>query len=195
VLGSGGARNTARYNSVREIDHNPPSNSAVRKSILLDVGGYPDDVAIGEDVILDSKIKENGYKLLYDPDLKVWHPRERSFYKFARQMFGYGRGRASAFLEHPKSLPITYFITFLFTIGTILSAPAYIYLDFMRPVIIGCWTLYWLAVVLLSLFASLKKGKVVYFFLLPIAAFVEHFSLGLGFIAGLCVPYRKKSYA
>lgn len=192
-LGSAGTRNAVQYKEIREVNHNPPSNSAVRKNILLEVGGFPDEFKTAEDVVLDIKIKEKGYRLLYDPNLFVWHPRANNLFTFARQMFGYGKGRASTFFFYPGSLPLSYFFVLLFTIGTFFSIPLFFLIEQLRIIIITGWSLYWMAVILTSFYICIRKKRASFLPLLPVLAFVEHFSLGLGFTAGLVKPYRRIS--
>lgn len=191
-LGSAGVRNTVKYKSVREVKHNPPVNSAIRQSVLQEVGDFPEGFAISEDVVLDAKIKRKGYKLIYDPQLVVWHHRRKTLGGFIKQLTGYGKGRASAFLKYPKSLPLTYFCAATFTLGTVLSVPLYASLHFLRPIIVGGWATYFLFILTFSTFIVVKRKRAVFVVTLPFLAIIEHFSLGLGFIIGLIHPYRQQ---
>lgn len=190
-LGSAGVRNSVSYEDIREINHNPTGNSAVRKSVLLEVGGFEDSLPKAEDVALDAKIKSKGYKLLYHPEMIVWHPRKRTLGGFAKQLFEYGRGRASVFLSCPNSLPLTYFCVAAFALGTLFSVPLYSLVVFSRPIILFGWIAYFLFVVLFSLYIGIKKGRLIFAIVLPVLACIEHFSLGLGFITGLIRPYGR----
>jgi glycosyltransferase involved in cell wall biosynthesis len=191
-VGSAGARNTAVYKRCREVDHNPPVNAAVRRTVLLQAGGFEDDFPVSEDVMLDAKIKELGSKLIYDPAMIVWHHRRPSIKSFYRQFVGYGRGRASAFLLYPRTLPLTYFCTLIFVIGIVLSLPLYFTVSLLQPVILGGWALYLLLVIGFSIFIAASKRRVSYFFIFPLLIVVEHFSLGLGFAVGLVRPYKRQ---
>ena len=190
-LGSAGARNSVSYMNIRDVNHNPTGNSAVRKSVLLEVGGFQDSLLKAEDVALDAKIKSKGYKLLYHPEMIVWHPRKRTLGGFAKQLFEYGRGRASVFISYPNSLPLTYFCVAAFALGTLFSVPLYILVVFSRPIILFGWIAYFLLVVLFSLYIGIKRGRLIFAIVLPVLACIEHFSLGLGFIIGLIRPYGR----
>ena len=96
-LGSAGVRNSVSYKDIRDVNHNPTGNSAVRKSVLLEVGGFEDSLPKAEDVALDAKIKSKGYKLVYHPEMIVWHPRKRTLGGFAKQLFEY------VFLSKPQT--------------------------------------------------------------------------------------------
>jgi GT2 family glycosyltransferase len=189
-LGSAGVRNTVIYKNIREVNHNPPVNSAVRKNVFLEVGGFGKGYEPVEDVVLDAKIKRKGYKLIYDPAMIVWHHRRKTLSGFTKQLFLYGRGRASVFLKYPESLPFTYFCTAAFTLGTILSLPIYLLINALQPIIICGWIAYLVFIVLASIYTALKKRRFVLFLILPFLAIYEHFTLGLGFITGIVKPFK-----
>jgi glycosyltransferase involved in cell wall biosynthesis len=191
-LGSAGVRNTVIYKEIREVDHNPPVNSAVRKNIFLEVGGFTRGFEPTEDVMLDAKIKKTGGKLIYDPDMVVWHHRRRTLKGFARQLRQYGRGRASVFYQYPQSLPLTYFCVALFALGTIFSIPLYFLVDILQPVISYGWLTYLVFIVISSSYIAINRKRPILAAVLPPLAFIEHFSLGIGFVIGLIAPLRIK---
>lgn len=192
-LGSTGVRNTVIYESICEVKHNPPVNSAVRKSVFKEAGGFARGFEWSQDVMLDAKIKRLGGKLIYDPEMLVWHHRRRTLRGFAKQLLYYGRGRASAFLRYPESLPLTYLCVVAFAIGTVVSIPAYILIEVSRPVIAYGWVAYFLFLVLSSIYIGVQKRSFVFAAVLPPLAFIEHFLLGLGFIIGLIKPFKESN--
>jgi GT2 family glycosyltransferase len=155
-------------------------------------GGFAKGFEPTEDVMLDAKIKRMGGKLIYDPKMIVWHHRRRTLIGFVKQLFYYGWGRASAFLNYPESLPFTYFCVAAFTVGTIFSVPLYIFIDFLKPVIAFGWLAYLLFVLFSSLYIATQKRMLILTAILPPLAIIEHFTLGFGFITGLINPYRPK---
>ena len=193
LLGSVGVRNTVVYKSIREVSHNPPVNSAVRKAVLQEVAGFGEGFEPTEDVMLDAKIKRKGYRLIYDPKMLVWHHRRRTLRAFIKQLLAYGRGRASVFLKHPESLPFTYFCVAAFSLGTALSIPLYSSVEFLKPVIAYGWMAYFLFLILSSFYVALQKRRLLFAAVLPPLAFIEHFTLGLGFIIGLIHPFKGAS--
>jgi len=88
------ARNTANYETEQLVSHNPPLNSACFKWAIEEVQGFREESGYPEDLDLDAKIVNRGYKLYYLPDLLVQHKHKSSFEKFARQMEDFGRKRA-----------------------------------------------------------------------------------------------------
>ena len=73
-----------------ETEHNPSCNSAYRKRVLEEVGGFDETLWPGEDVDLDFRIRQRGYKLIYNPRALVRHYRPATYGGFARMMRRYG---------------------------------------------------------------------------------------------------------
>ena len=92
-LVSFGSRNVTIYQDERQVYHNPPMNSAYFRWALEKVGGFGEENNIGEDLELDLKITEEGYKLYYLPNIIVAHRHRATFKKFVRQMYDFGKTR------------------------------------------------------------------------------------------------------
>lgn len=88
------ARNLAVYKEEREVLHNPPMNSAYFKWAVEKVGGFQEEYGYGaEDLELDAKLTDQGYRLYYLPEVTIWHEHWAGFKKFIRQMYKLGIGR------------------------------------------------------------------------------------------------------
>lgn len=89
------ARNVAVYKDEREVRHNPPLNLALFKWAIREVGGFEEEMGYGygEDLALDAKLINKGYKLYYLPNLVVCHRHLLTRQGFAKQMYAYGWGR------------------------------------------------------------------------------------------------------
>lgn len=109
-LVSFGARNVTIYRSEREVQHNPPMSSAYFRKVLEEVGGFSEEYGYGgEDLELDAKITEKGYKLYYIPGATVWHRHRSDFKKFAWQMYHLGKGKIRVGRKFPKYLPLHHY--------------------------------------------------------------------------------------
>ncbi len=69
------------------------SNIIFRKDILDKVMPMSEELIEGEDVEMNNRIADMGYKLLYVPDVIVWHKRRATPRSWFKQMYGYGIGR------------------------------------------------------------------------------------------------------
>jgi glycosyltransferase involved in cell wall biosynthesis len=78
------------HSKLKETDHNPSCNAIYRKTVFQEVGGFDEWLWPGEDVELDRKIVDRGYKLIYNPDAVVFHYRPASLAGFCSMMRRYG---------------------------------------------------------------------------------------------------------
>jgi glycosyltransferase involved in cell wall biosynthesis len=145
-----GSRNVTTYQEERQVYHNPPMNSAYFKWALEKVGGFGEEYNIGEDMELDLKIYEAGYKLYYLPDILVQHKHRTTFKKFIRQIYDFGKTRlrlvrqfpvysklsrfGQLFHYGPLILCLMTFTPFIFIpLGMALANSVYIYLKHRAP--------------------------------------------------------------
>ena len=74
-------------------------NSAYRRSILKEIGGFPPRCIGAEDVILDHRIRQAGHRLWTDPEAVMWH-RRRDLSRVKKQIRNYGLVRSLASHKH-----------------------------------------------------------------------------------------------
>jgi hypothetical protein len=84
---------------LEEVGQLPGVNSAYRRSVLADIGGFPTGCIGAEDVILDHRIKQAGHRLWTDPEAVMWH-RRRDLSRVKKQIRNYGLVRSLASHEH-----------------------------------------------------------------------------------------------
>ncbi len=99
-----GARNVTVYKQKCEILHNPPVNSAYFRSAIEEAGGFGEKNGYPEDLELDAKIYEAGYKLYYLTSPLVQHAHRTSFKHFVEQMYDFGRKRSRINRTHQEFL-------------------------------------------------------------------------------------------
>ena len=85
---------TRRGNALRDVDHNPSCCSIYRTAALLAVGGFAAGLWPGEDVELDYRIRQRGWRVVYTPRARVRHHRVGTWRGFARMLWRYGRWSA-----------------------------------------------------------------------------------------------------
>ena len=182
-IGGFGARNPAVYNTIKEVEHNPPCNAAVPKNIFRELKGFNSNLKVAEDLDFDYRLKKKGYKLLYTPDAIVYHKRRTSFVKFIKQMYQYGFWRAVIGKKYPELTKIYHHVptisVFLFLI-LIISG---IFISVLHKFLIFFIVLYFLICFYSSILKFLNT-KDPSSFLISILAPIEHFSYGFGFLLG-----------
>ena len=86
---------------LEEVEQLPGVNSAYRREVLEEIGGF-DPGAIGaEDVMLDHRIRRSGYRLWSDGTSVMWH-RRRGLSRVRKQIRNYGLVRTLAGRRYPS---------------------------------------------------------------------------------------------
>ena len=180
--------NPERYISLgrtKEIDDWPSVNFIIRKTDFLEVGGYNSPFWPGEDTYLCLKLIGKTKRIVYAPDLIVWHHRRSGILHHSKQVGAYGFHRGYFARRFPEtSFKIKYFIPsglcgliLLSFISPMLSEP-------LKRLVIISWTVYLFAIAIgcLSL-ARLTSAKIA-LGAIPFVI-VTHLSYGFNFIRGL----------
>ncbi len=85
----------------RLAEHVPGCNMAVRRDVLLGVGGFdPRFHAAGDDVDFCWRLRDAGFEIGYSPAAMVFHHRRATLGAFLRQQRGYGRAEGMLSLKH-----------------------------------------------------------------------------------------------
>lgn len=126
---------------VKEVRSIPGCNAIYRREVLEKVMPMDEKLVEAEDAQMNQNILDLGYKLLYTPDVFVWHYRRPAPRKLWYQMYRYAIGRVIVGKRNPKMLNMTYvgvgFAIPLFVIVSIISylmGPLY-FLSFLGLVI------------------------------------------------------------
>jgi cellulose synthase/poly-beta-1,6-N-acetylglucosamine synthase-like glycosyltransferase len=69
------------------------SNAIYKADVLRQVMPIDESVVEGEDVVMNGKIKRLGYKMLYAPDVVVYHHRRSTIKGWWNQMYRYGKSK------------------------------------------------------------------------------------------------------
>lgn len=77
----------------RAVAHIASCNSAYRREAFLEVGGFTPGLFPGEDVDLDYRLRQRGYRAWFVPSVRVRHHRPGGWTWFTRMMRRYGRGQ------------------------------------------------------------------------------------------------------
>ena len=108
-----------------EVEQLPGVNSAYRRSVLQEVGGFPPGCIGAEDVILDHMIRQAGHRLWTDRTAVMWH-RRRDLSRVKRQIRNYGLVRTLASHEHRELRAWSHTIVAMFP-PIVLSAFAFFF--------------------------------------------------------------------
>lgn len=80
----------------------PSCNVAYKKKVLDDVGLFNEDMVTAEDIELNYRCAKKGYKIYYNPDMRVIHYHRRYWKSFFKQAYYNGFGRYQLDKMHPE---------------------------------------------------------------------------------------------
>lgn len=178
-----------RYVSVGEkrfVDDWPSVNFSIKKNIFAELGGFNCKFWPGEDTKLCLNIVESGKgKILYDPDLIVYHHRRAGLRKHLKQVGGYGLHRGYFAKIFPQtSFKFRYFLPPLFLLYVIVGLIGSFFSSFIFKLYLLGWLVYFL--VLLKAFFDIKRyDKMSVAFGAIYYIFFTHLIYGFRFIQGL----------
>ena len=183
-------RYTVGHSKAREIGHNPTCNYIIKKEIVQEIQ-FHDSLWPGEDVEFDIRLSKSGYKILYAPDVVVWHHRRSRPIAFLRQMFNYGKTRAQVTRMHPNSFDIRYFV-FVLAFLVLMSLYYLSYINQELPVIgkidmiipLFLNSLYFAILGLAGLLVGFQTNRLKQGVYAPLVLFIQHFGFSLGLIYG-----------
>jgi mycofactocin glycosyltransferase len=116
----------------------PSCNLLVRRNLFLGVGGFDDEMHVGEDVDLTWRLRDNGWTISYLPVGRVYHEHRSNLRSFMSRRFDYGTSEGLLQILHPqrrKRMVIPPLLAFVLALS--LMAP-----------FTGCWSLLLAAIVL-----------------------------------------------
>jgi cellulose synthase/poly-beta-1,6-N-acetylglucosamine synthase-like glycosyltransferase len=174
---------TYRYmpGKMRDVDDYPTSSLIIRKRDFLEAGGFETGYWPGEDTILCLKLThELGKRIVYDPEVKVYHHRREIYTPHLRQIRSYALHRGFFVRKFPQtSLKAGYFVPSIFTLFCFLG-----WLSAWTP-LFPVWAgimLFYLGLVMVF---SLKGGSLKGIFGVFAGTFLTHLTYGVWFISGL----------
>ncbi len=190
IMGGGFA--SFRYSAKRErlCDDLPATNLLVRREALLEIGGVSVPFRSGEDTLLCMKLSKLGKKMLYTPDVVVFHHRRPLFRPHARQVLnaaihrGYFAKRFGG-----NSRRISYLVPSLSIICASILFPIAILIHETMPLIFSIAGLYTIGV-FLSALAVAKRLNLA--FIVSLGIILTQLTYGVGFLRGLLLKDEKR---
>ena len=147
---------------------------------------------MGEDILFSIGALRLGFRSALIPEAFIYHKRRTEFAQFFRQLKFFGRARINIARFYPEELKLVHTIPFLFTAG-VISIPFWFWI-FKPFFYLGI--AFVLLIILALFFDALRSTKSIKVaFLGIVAAFVQLFGYGIGFIQeGWKRIWEKKSH-
>lgn len=180
----GGGNMTYRYvpGKVRYVDDFPSVNFLIRKDLFLKMGGFDTQYWPGEDTKLCHDLVNLGYKIIYDPEVFVYHHRRKLFLPHLKQITNYAQHRGFFVKKFPKtSLRIGYFIPsglVIFILGSLMLS---IFNKLFLLPLFAVLSIY----ILLVMLSGLKNKDIRSYSLYVWGIILTHLGYGIYFLRGL----------
>lgn len=155
-------------------------NMGMSRRVFEETGGFAKR-DMGEDIEFGIRLQAKNYRAALIPDAYVFHKRRGNFRDFWRQVHSFGRTRFLLDEMHPKHgliKPVHAFPA-LFTIYCALILPTYF---IVKPLAVISILLLQFFIVAIFLDSSLKNQSLKVGYLSVVAAFVQLWGYGTGFI-------------
>ena len=169
-----------------EVDDFPSVNFLVRKKVFIEINGFDSKFWPGEDTKLCLDIINLGKKIIYDPNILVYHHRRKSFKKHLIQVFQYAFHRGYFVKKFPKnSLKFYYFVPSLFLFFAVIGfITSFFNIHFYYFYI--ATLLFYLILLIINSIAKfiINKNLIISLLLVP-GIFLTHLFYGSGFFKGL----------
>jgi GT2 family glycosyltransferase len=186
LLVSGNFRYRYRKGKKQFVDDYPSCNFLVRKDVFEQIGGFGTNFWPGEDTHLCLEItKRLKKKIVYDPEVLVFHHRRPLFLPHLRQITNYAQHRGYFVKRFPQtSLRWQYFVPSLFLMWLIVGMPMSLFN--------GLFALFYFVTILgyliILIAASYDERHSEMLRYVAWGIFLTHICYGYNFILGLCKP-------
>ena len=189
-LVSGNTTYRYTYHAMREVDDYPTCNLLVRRSYIDDGCAFPREFWPGEDTVLCLRLtKEMGKRILYVPNVVVYHHRRPLLLPHLRQVYSYAVHRGFFARKFPEtSRRLQYFVPSLFVFWLVVGLALGL---FFRPVLYLYLAVLGLYLVL-CLFSSIKSLEPLVNILVLPGIIASNITYGIGFARGLLARRMKE---
>lgn len=177
------------------VDDWPSVNLSMRKEAFRQIGGFDCEYWPGEDtkLCLDIVKKLKG-KILYDPELIVYHHRREGLWRHMKQVGGYGLHRGFFAKIYPEtSLRLKYFVPSLFLAFVVLGGIGSLINPALFPWYLLGWALYMLALAKAAADIYRYEGRLSIVLHALYYIFFTHLAYGSRFLQGFFWTKRLKS--
>ncbi len=154
-----------------------------RREVIEKVGHFNPDLGRTEDNDFHQRIRETGYKICYDPNIKSYQYSRGSVYGSIRQKYGNGYwiGRTTAI--NPKCVSLFHFVPFLFVMAIVVTTIIGLIWSWLLFILL--MSAYTFVNVLLSIVSIIGfKPFSMANLLLPFLFLSLHVSYGIGTVSG-----------
>jgi len=167
------------------------ANNMLRRDVFNSISGFNPEQALSEENDLYFRLKEKGYKLLYVPEIFVWHRAKPIWMPILRNVFFYATGRGVLMGRKPRSIRIVYLVPTMFAFGVVASPVLLSFVPAFLPLFVPVAVVYGLlnSANAVSVLWKNEKNPLVVIAMFVMTPFL-HFAYGVGILYGLYLFVR-----
>jgi len=182
--------NTYRYlpGEKKFVDDFPSCNFIIRRDIFAELGGFDENYWPGEDTVLCLNLtKKLNKRIIYDPQVLIWHHRRPVFKGHLRQIKSYALHRGYFVKKFPEtSLKFSYFVPSIFVLYLVSSLFLFMLSDFLKKGFVLILMFYVFLAAAFAVRGALNQPNRIK--LIPYVFFgimLTHIAYGINFLKGL----------
>jgi succinoglycan biosynthesis protein ExoA len=179
-LGSGGAayRHSDAIQAPKDVDTVP--FGCYSRGLWKDLNGYDDDLLVVEDGDFNYRVRQAGYRVILDPEIRCTYFPRRRMRTLGRQYLRYGWWKIPMLIRHPGAIRIRQLIPLGFVTTVVLLAIASVFVTAAQVMLLTLLVIYGSAILGSALYVAWRASELKLW--LPVAAAftVIHFAWGLG---------------
>lgn len=168
--------------TVRDVD--TVAFGVYRKSVLVQIGMFNEQLLRNQDIELNHRLRRAGYRILLDPVAKVYYTPRASLSGFARQNYSNGFWNIKTWSISPGSLSLRHFVPFFFVSSLMMTGVLGMWFMSLRILFLLIGGSYMTVALLEALRVCVRTRRMQFLGLLLVFP-VLHVSYGLGLCRGL----------
>ncbi|MFZ6021695.1 MAG: glycosyltransferase family 2 protein [Chloroflexota bacterium] len=158
---------------------------AFRRSLIEKIGGYDETLLTNEDYELNTRIRQNGGIVFFDPAIRSTYYARPNLTSLARQYWRYGYWKWRMLRRYPRSLRLRQLLPPLFVLTVALMLALSIFFEAARIALVGLLILYGMSLILSAIPSALQKRQWFLVIGVPLAIATMHFCWGAGFLVSM----------
>ncbi|MDP2278271.1 MAG: glycosyltransferase family 2 protein [Nitrospirota bacterium] len=182
---SAGSIHARELKEVKEVRSIPGCNAIYKKDALKKVMPIDESLLTCDDTELNQRLLDKGYKLLYTPDVFVWHYRRPNPKKLFIQMYRYAIGRLQVGKKDRRMINFVHILSGL-------SLPLSVVILFVSPLTFATFLfLFFLMLIGYSIKAVITTRSFMTALLVPAIIGIITVAWSSGFVRELVCPLKK----
>lgn len=179
-LGSGGAayRHSDARRAPADVDTVP--FGCYPRALWKELNGYDDDLLVVEDGDFNYRVRQAGYRVILDPDIRCTYFPRRRLRTLGRQYFRYGWWKIPMLMRHPGAIRVRQVIPLGFVTLLVVLAFSSAFLPVAKTLLLLLLAVYGGAIIGAALPVARHAGALELWPLIAGAYAIIHFAWGFG---------------